>query len=81
MRWKKHNLFRDIGKAIRTTLFPKREVQIGDYVQWECNGAYQFEKPRKVLDILHDDTGKQWALVEETTTGLPVEQLILEQPE
>lgn len=76
-----HNLFREIGKeigkAIQIALF-HREVRIGDYVQWECNGAYQFPIAQKVLAIHSDESGKAWAFVEGTTTGLPVDQLIIE---
>jgi hypothetical protein len=46
--------------------------KLGDYVQWESQGALQCE-PVKVLRISTDGA---FAFVEGTSTGLPVQQLI-----
>jgi hypothetical protein len=46
--------------------------QVGDYVQWESQGALQFKTPVKVLSISTDRTH---AFVEGSSTGLPVSQL------
>jgi hypothetical protein len=46
--------------------------QVGDYVQWESQGAVQFREPAKVLSISTDRTH---VFVEGTATGLPVNQL------
>lgn len=47
--------------------------QVGDYVQWESQGALQFKEPVKVLSISTDHTH---AFVEGSATGLPVGQLV-----
>ena len=49
--------------------------KVGDFVQWTSQGEVQFESPRKVLGLSDDG---QFAFVEGTETGLPVEQLTVE---
>ncbi len=53
------------------------EVSIGDYVQWESQGALQFEGPRKVVGLSDDRTH---VFVEGTATGLPMEQIAKTDP-
>lgn len=62
--------------AVETPLL--REVAIGDLVQVEINGALQFEKPARVRAI-QDHEGQKWVFVEGSETGIPMEQVKLEQ--
>jgi hypothetical protein len=45
-------------------------LQIGDFVQWTCNGVDMFEKPRKVVSVLN----KEYCRVRGTKTGIPVNE-------
>ncbi|MCH9054003.1 MAG: hypothetical protein IIA72_23625 [Proteobacteria bacterium] len=50
---------------------------IGDFVQWELNGTFQLEAPRRVRAVQsHDD--KKWVFVEGSETGIPMDQVIVE---
>jgi hypothetical protein len=51
---------------------PAVEVAIGDYVQWESQGALQFDVPRRVVGLSAEGTH---VFVEGTATGLPMEQV------
>jgi hypothetical protein len=51
-------------------------VRKGDLVQWESNGSYMFETPRKVTNIVNSVWG-MFAYVDGSPTGIPVEQLIV----
>lgn len=51
-------------------------AQIGDLVQWDSNGALQFEQPRRVRQI---STDGNWIAVEGSETGLPMSEVIVEQ--
>jgi hypothetical protein len=51
---------------------PPPAVQVGDWVQWESQGAYQFETAKRVLNLSADGG---FAFVDGTTTGIPVDQL------
>lgn len=46
-------------------------VKIGDYVQWESQGVWQFQEPRRVIALEADG----YALVEGSQTGIPVAEL------
>jgi hypothetical protein len=46
--------------------------KVGEYVQWESQGALQFKEPARVLRI---STDGGFAFVEGTSTGLPVNEL------
>lgn len=50
------------------------KIEIGDLVQWESGGVLRMEKPR-VVRAIQDG----WAFVEESETGIPMDELILEQ--
>ncbi len=52
---------------------PSYVPQVGEYVQWESQGTLQFKEPVRILSFSADGTH---AFVAETTTGLPVDQLI-----
>lgn len=47
-------------------------LKVGDYVQWESQGALQFEAPRKVTSLSDDG---EYAFVEGTSNGIPMAQL------
>ncbi len=46
------------------------QLEVGDYVQWESEGAWQFETPRCIRGLDGD-----WAFVEGSPTGIPVSEL------
>ena len=47
--------------------------KVGDYVQWESQGAWQFDLAKKVVGVSDDAT---YAFVEGEATGIPMDQLI-----
>lgn len=49
---------------------------VGDLVQWESNGALQMETSKRVRAVTDDG---QWIFVEGSETGIPMEQVIVEQ--
>ena len=51
-------------------------AQVGDLVQWESQGAFQFETPRRVRFVTDDGL---WVAVEGSETGVPMEQVIVEE--
>lgn len=52
-------------------------VKVGDYVQWESQGVYQFDVAKKVVSFSDD---KAFAFVEGESTGIPVDQLAQAEP-
>lgn len=52
-------------------------ASVGDIIQWESQGALQFETPRRVRAISEDGL---WVAVEGSDTGIPMSQVIVEQP-
>jgi hypothetical protein len=52
-------------------------VAVGDYVQWESQGALQFESPRKVWMVSPDGA---FVMVEGSPTGIPMEQVTKTDP-
>ncbi len=50
----------------------KSEVEVGDYVQWNSQGADQFKEARKVTG-LSEDGG--FVFVSGSSTGIPIEQV------
>jgi len=47
--------------------------KVGDYVQWESGGVFQFQEPQKVVQITPDGA---FAMVEgDEKTGLPIHEL------
>jgi len=55
---------------------PIFDVRKGDMVQWECRGSFIFPTPKKVEKVIESDSGT-YVFVEGTSTGIPVEQIIL----
>lgn len=53
----------------------QRDLQVGDFVQWTFGGVWQFEEPRRIRRLSEDG---EWAFVEGSDTGLPIEDLTLE---
>ena len=51
-------------------------ASLGDLIQWECQGALQFETPRRVRWISEDG---DWLAVEGSDTGIPMSQVTVEQ--
>ena len=49
---------------------------VGDLVQWESQGALQFETPHRVRAVSEDGN---WIAVEGSETGIPMNQVIVEQ--
>lgn len=50
----------------------KPEVEVGDYIQWNSQGADQFEEPRKVTRFSEDGV---FVFVSGSSTGIPIEQV------
>lgn len=55
-------------------------VSVGDYVQWESGGVHQFRAPRRVAKIESKDN-KEFAILDGETTGVPVDQLVVQGPQ
>jgi hypothetical protein len=51
-------------------------ARVGDIIQWESQGALQFEKPMRVR-LVSDDG--QWAVVEGSDTGIPMSEVIVQE--
>lgn len=51
-------------------------AKVGDLIQWEIGGALQMEQPMRVR-LVSDDG--QWVAVEGSETGIPMEQVIVEE--
>jgi hypothetical protein len=56
----------------------KPEIEVGDLIQAEINGALALEKPSRVRAI-REDKGRIWVFVDNSETGIPMEQAVLEQ--
>jgi len=52
----------------------EKEIKVGDMIQWEINGSYQFKEPKKVQKIENSDEGVPYLLVEGQATGVPASQ-------
>lgn len=52
------------------------EARVGDLIQWEIDGVLQMEKPMRVRLVTED--GK-WVAVEGSETGIPMEQVTVEE--
>jgi len=57
-----------------------KEIKVGDRVQWTSQGVAQFSEPR-IVTAIYDYPGTEtfpagkYALVEGTSTGLPISEL------
>lgn len=54
---------------------PGQPIAVGDYVQWESQGVLQFPEPLRVRALSPDG---DWAFVDGSTTGMPVDELTVE---
>lgn len=50
-------------------------IKVGDMIQWEINGSYQFPKPVKV-ERIEKAEDMAYLFVDGTKTGIPVNQAI-----
>jgi hypothetical protein len=65
-----------ISQGIRER--PNRSVvEVGDLVQWESQGTWQFPEARRVREIKHDPSRGSFVFVEGTAGGLPLDQTII----
>ena len=65
-----------VEKPQKTPTLDGPEIEIGDLVQWEASGVLRMEKPAVVRAFSED---RAWAFVEGSETGIPMEELLLEQ--
>lgn len=54
----------------------KNPPKIGDFIQWESQGVFQFPKPKRVRDINMEEG---YLFVEGSLTEIPVDEAILEE--
>jgi hypothetical protein len=60
--------------TFNATTTKRKTVNIGDLVQWACNGIDQFDTPRRVRAMQMQDQQER-AFVEGSNTGMPVSEL------
>lgn len=53
-----------------------QEIKEGDLIQWESRGAFVFPSPRYVSRVMSDEKGC-YVFVEGSSTGIPIEQVVL----
>lgn len=53
-------------------------AQVGDLIQREANGALTFEKPLRVRAVQSHE-GKDWVFVEESETGIPMNEVLVQE--
>jgi hypothetical protein len=51
-------------------------ARIGDLIQWESDGVLRLERPLRVRLVTEDDN---WVAVEDSETGIPMDQVIVEE--
>jgi len=67
------------GKWIEYSV-QKQNLSVGDEVLWENHGSLQWKEPRKIKSIQEDPKSKRkYAFVEGGTTGIPLDELVLNQ--
>ena len=69
--------FRDTIALDSTKNVEYPSILVGDYVQWESQGANQFESPHRITRFSEDS---KYAFFDGSNTGVPVEQLIKSTP-
>lgn len=52
-------------------------ASLGDYVQWESQGALRFSKPLRVRHVTEDG---EWIFVEGSETGIPMGEVVVQEP-
>jgi len=53
------------------------EIEVGDFVQVEIDGAFALERPARVRAV-QEYEGSPWVFIEGSETGIPMEQVVLE---
>lgn len=67
------------GKWIEYSV-QKQNLGVGDEVLWENHGTLQWKEPKKIKSIQEDSKSKRkYAFVEGDTTGIPLDELTLNQ--
>ena len=67
------------GKWIEYSV-QKQNLGIGSEVLWENGGSVQWKEPKKITSIQEDPKSKRkYAFIEGETTGIPLDELILNQ--
>ena len=56
----------------------KPEIEVGDLVQVEINGTFALEQPVRVRAV-QEHEGYLWVFVDGSETGIPMDQVVLEQ--
>ena len=73
-------LFKPVNNVVKSNMDlpkPEAKVNIGDMVQAEVNGALVFDSPKRVRAI-QDHEGQKWVFVDDSETGVPMEQVMIE---
>ena len=68
-----------IEPEFKSASIEPKSAYTGDLVQWTSGGIDQFETPRRVQSV-HRRDGKEWACVEGTSTGVPLNELTVVPP-
>ena len=55
----------------------RRQIKLGDKIQWESSGQYMFAEPKKVVDIKDDPEHGMYVFVEGVTTGIPITEVVM----
>jgi hypothetical protein len=63
----------EANKCAESSADSTKQFTIGDYVQWESQGVWQFKSPMRIRAFTEDG---EYALVEGSNTGVPVDELI-----
>ena len=53
-------------------------VRVGDYVQWESQGVYQFHEPKRICEI-SEHNGESYILVDGHSGRFPMDQVRLQE--
>ena len=62
-------------QVIKEKVETKEPLKVGDTVQWEVQGAWQYETPKKVTDIVEHTDGKKYVFVEGSKSAVPLNQV------
>jgi len=65
-----------LSKALKKPRKTISQVQKGDMIQWESNGAFVFSQPKEVVDVDKAPSGT-YVFVEDSATGIPIEQVVV----
>jgi hypothetical protein len=57
---------------------PLAEAEVGDRIQWESDGVLKLQAPARVRAI-QEHAGQKWVFVEGSKTGIPMNQVRIEQ--